>query len=424
MTICRHDEKKGNTMRNITLTLALLLVALVSFAQEENNKLAGGDISMLPEYEAANVKYTDRNGTRITDLLTYFRDEAGFNIARVRIFVDPNKKTGVVQDLDYVLPLAIRIKEAGLKLMLDFHYSDTWADPSNQWTPAAWTSLTEEELADTIYGYTKMVLDTLVKSNAAPDYIQTGNEISYGMLWGPQGTSSPLSCNTSKDDNWERFRTLLTQAGKACREMCPDAKIIIHTERTGNWSTTKGIYERLSTMDYDIIGLSYYPEWHNNLNNLKNVITGCHNTFPDKSVMIVETGYYNNYYPSNATYKFQSTWPVSPEGQKKFLDDLVEAVKDLDALIGILYWFPEENPYNNHVYEPWYNHGLFNPKTGKVSDALFSLQKFRGIYTPVEDITPQPWQNGDIYTVTGLKLSPADNLPHGVYIQNGKKIVK
>ncbi len=412
-------------MRKITLTLALLLVALASFAQEENNKLAGGDISMLPKYEAANVKYTDKNNQRITNLLTYFRDEAGFNIARVRLFVDPDKtSTGVVQDLDYVLPLAVRIKEAGLKLMLDFHYSDTWADPSNQWTPAAWTSLTEEELADTIYGYTKMVLDTLVKSNAAPDYIQTGNEISYGMLWGPQGTSSPLSCNTSKDDNWERFRTLLTQAGKACREMCPDAKIIIHTERTGNWSTTKGIYDRLSTVDYDIIGLSYYPEWHGDLSKLKNILVGCNYYYPDKPVMLVETGYYNNWYPSSATYDCTSTWPASPAGQKLFLDDLVEMVKDRDYVIGILYWFPEENPYNNRVYEPWYNHGLFNPNTGKVSDALFSLQKLRGIYTPVENITTQPEQNGDIYTVEGLKVNNTDNLPHGVYIQNGKKIVK
>ena len=119
-------------------------------------------------------------------------------------------------------------------------------------------------------------------AGASPDFIQTGNEISYGMLWGPKGTGSPKKCYTNSDANWERFRTLLTQAGKACREMCPEAKIIIHTERAGNWSTTTGIYERLATVDYDIIGLSYYPEWHNNLSTLKTTLQNLKATFPGK----------------------------------------------------------------------------------------------------------------------------------------------
>ena len=94
--------------------------------------------------------------------------------------------------------------------------------------------------------------------------------------------------------------------------------------------------------------------------------------------MIVETGYYNNWYRSDATYNFESTWPASPAGQKAFLTDLVTAIKDLSYVTGLLYWFPEENPYNNHVYEPWYNHGLFSTSNGHAVEALYVLQEFLG----------------------------------------------
>ena len=408
--------------RHVFTLFIALLVALSAQAQE---KYAGGDISMLPSYESANVKYTDAEGKRIDNLITYFRDKAGFNIARVRLFVNPNKKdVGVVQDLEYAVALSKRIKEAGLALLFDFHYSDTWADPKAQWIPAAWTSIPDAALPDTLYQYTKRVLTRLVAEGATPDFIQTGNEISYGMLWGPDGKRN-YYCHYDKDANWERFCKLLTEAGKACREICPDAKIIIHTERTNNWNGTMKIYNRLASVDYDIIGLSYYPEWHNNLLSLTSVLNSIHATFADKPVMIVETGYYNNWYPENATYDFTSTWPASPAGQKKFLDDLVAAVKDLDYMTGILYWFPEENPYNNRVYEPWYNHGLFNPNTGKVSDALFSLKALRNNLTSVENVTPATdAAEGTVYTIDGRRLSSDAVLPHGLYIINGKKAVR
>lgn len=385
-------------------------------------RFVGGDISMLPKYEAANVKYFDKNGKTINDLIGYFRDEAGFNIARVRIFVEPDGSTGVVQDLDYVVDLSKRIKNAGINLMLDFHYSDYWADPSHQWTPKHWVSLSESQLVDTIYEYTKDVLATLAAEDASPDFIQIGNEISYGMLWGAEGKQN-YRCYTNSDNNWERFRKLLNNASKACRETCPDAKIIIHTERTNNWTATKNIYERLSAVDYDIIGLSYYPEWHNDLNSLTNILKNIHGNFTDKPVMLVETGYFNNWYNKDATYDFTATWAASPAGQKAFLDDLVAAVKDLDYLTSIIYWFPEENPYNNHVYEPWYNHGLFNPNNGRVSDALFSLKAFLDSESGTESINANIDKN-TIFTIDGRILTNYENLPHGVYIQNGNKIIR
>ena len=405
----------------------LVLFLLFSVSLHAQEKLVGGDISMLPSYEAANVTYKDTDNKKISNLIDYFRDKAGFNIARVRLFVNPTGETGVVQDLDYAIALSKRIKAAGLRLMFDFHYSDTWADPSNQWTPAAWKNVSEADLPDTLYNYTKRVLNLLVDAGAEPDFIQTGNEISYGMLWGQNG-SRTYYCHYDKDNNWARFCNLLQMAGKACREVFPEAKIIIHTERTNNWSGTQKIYNRLAEVDYDVIGLSYYPEWHNNLSSLKQILNNLHNSFPDKTVMIVETGYYNNWYPSNATYNFTSTWPASKEGQKLFLDQLVTTVKDMDFMQGILYWFPEENPYQNRVYEPWYNHGLFDPNTGKATDALFSLQALRGITTDISGLKDFPndmqINSMKIYTIDGREVGNPDNLPHGIYIQNGKKIVK
>ena len=112
-------------------------------------------MSMLPKYEAANTAYKDMQGNRIDNLLDFVKNEAGFNIIRLRLFVNPTGETGVVQDLNYVKTFGKRIKEAGLKLMLDFHYSDTWADPANQWTPEAWKTLNDEQLAQQVYDYTK-----------------------------------------------------------------------------------------------------------------------------------------------------------------------------------------------------------------------------------------------------------------------------
>ncbi|MCR4853248.1 MAG: arabinogalactan endo-1,4-beta-galactosidase [Prevotella sp.] len=414
--------------KKLFLSVLMLLAAIGIQAQ----RLVGGDLSMLPKYEAAKVNYYDRNGASISDVLVHMHDEAGFGIVRVRLFVTPTGATGVVQDLDYVKTLGKRVKDAGMKLMVDFHYSDTWADPSNQWTPSKWTSLSDSELYQTIYEYTKDCLQQLTAAGAQPDYIQTGNEISYGMLWGAKGTSSPKKCYTSSDSNWERFRTLLKNAGKACREVCPQAKIVIHTERTNNWSTTKGIYERLSSVDYDVIGLSYYPEWHNNLATLKSLVQNLKNTYSDKPVMIVETGYCNNWYPSNATYNLTSTWPASAEGQKKFLTDLVETVQQLDNVTAIIYWFPEENPYKpgsnqyNNVYDPWFNHGLFNPETGRASEGLYALKPYSDVENGIETLEVSndvSTSSSAVYTLDGRQLPNQQPLQPGIYIRDGRKVV-
>ena len=154
-------------------------------------KYAGGDISLLPTYEERGAKYFTHEGEPITNVLDYLKGQ-GWNAQRVRLFVDPNnasdeaKEQGVRQDLAYILKLAKRIKEAGFALILDFHYSDTWADPSNQWTPDDWKNLNNVQLGEKLYSYTKDVLEQLVAEGATPDFIQTGTNcrVIFGIFHG------------------------------------------------------------------------------------------------------------------------------------------------------------------------------------------------------------------------------------------------
>ena len=240
--------------------------------------IVGGDISMLTKYEThqrwalrygiTTAHYYDMNGQVIDDVITWTKQQ-GWNAARVRLFVNPanasaeDRGQGVIQNLDTVKVLGARIKAAGMQFMLDFHYSDSWADPVKQYTPAEWADLDDEALVNKVYEYTRDCLRALKAAGATPDYIQTGNEISYGMLWGPVGTPTAQlkKCYMGDEANWGRFTDLLKAAGRACREECPNAKIILHTERVAKTSILVNFYNQMRNkqVDYDIIGLSYYP---------------------------------------------------------------------------------------------------------------------------------------------------------------------
>ena len=206
-------------------------------------RFAGGDISLLPEYENAGAVYKDITGAVIPDLLPWLKNQ-GMNAMRVRLFVNPDKYNeqygsssdadlkydpNACQDLEYITPVCKKIVENGMDLMLDFHYSDTWADPAKQWTPLDWQGLSDEQLYQKIYDYTKETLETLKAQGIVPAFIQPGNEISYGMLWGEPGTSAPKKTLMGNDANWNRLGRLLSQAIKACREVCQD----YHPHRAG-----------------------------------------------------------------------------------------------------------------------------------------------------------------------------------------------
>ena len=363
--------------------------------------IVGGDISMLTKYEThqrwalrygiTTAHYYDMNGQVIDDVITWTKQQ-GWNAARVRLFVNPanasaeDRGQGVIQNLDTVKVLGARIKAAGMQFMLDFHYSDSWADPVKQYTPAEWADLDDEALVNKVYEYTRDCLRALKAAGATPDYIQTGNEISYGMLWGPVGTPTAQlkKCYMGDEANWGRFTDLLKAAGRACREECPNAKIILHTERVAKTSILVNFYNQMRNkqVDYDIIGLSYYPYYHGNLSTLAVALVNIRNSFQDKDVMIVETGYSYKYKVGDQD--FSSIWPLTYAGQKQFTVDLMNELKNYPQVKGLMWWFPEANEYGLggsywnqlHVNDQWYNAGLWDHATGRATPALYELKNF------------------------------------------------
>lgn len=364
-------------MKKTIISLALAVIgSLGSFAQQ---RLLGGDISMLTKYEQAGTTYRDANGKKM-NALKLFKKE-GWNAMRLRLFVDPDqapdehKAEGVCQDINYVRQLGKRIKKAGFQLMLDFHYSDTWADPGKQFTPASWKGASAEALADSVYEYTKRSLLAMKHAGAEPDLIQVGNEISFGMLW-PTAKTTP-----TEDANWQKFIAMLKQGCKACREICPKAKIIIHTEQAGKWDNTKAFYDRLATvnLDYDIIGLSYYPMWHDRIPVLHNTLGNLARRYPAKQIMIVEAAAYyshkNDKWAKSAD-EFSEFYPISVEGQTSFTRDLVEELNKHPQVTGLFWWFPEENESGNTQIKSWLNRGLFDNSTGKALPSIDEMKKF------------------------------------------------
>ena len=356
-----------------TLLLIMLMASTTTFAQ----KYVGGDISMLTKYEDAGVVYKDKDGNAVQPL-TFFKEQ-GLNAMRVRLFVDPSldNDKAVCQDLEYVKALGKRIKDAGHKFMLDFHYSDTWADPGKQWTPDAWKTLNDEALATKLYEYTKNCLEALKAAGAEPDFIQTGNEISYGMLWGVAGTTANRCYTNSPEANWNRFFSLLNKAGAACREICPHAKIIIHSERVGAKNVLIDYFDRIKTasIDYDIIGLSYYPAYHGNLATLEGALRVLEERNYGKDIMIVETGYSYAWALDGTTFDYTATYPYTEEGQRQFTADLITSLNKYKSVKGLFWWWMEDNG-NKGVTNKWWNAALYNHNTGKPYAAFYELKNF------------------------------------------------
>ena len=412
--------------------LFVILLCTCALTAMADGKYVGGDISLLPSYTGHGALYYDTDGNLIDAPLTYFK-ELGMNAMRVRLFVDPSKASsddkgqGVCQDLDYVKALGKEIKEAGMALMLDFHYSDSWADPAKQWTPDSWTGLSDDELYTRIYEYTKEALQQMKAAGATPDFIQTGNEISYGMLWGKMSdpANTLKKCYVNSDANWPRFTTLLKKAISACREECPQAKVVIHTERVAQNEVLKSFYDKMSSygVDYDIIGLSYYPYYHGSLTVLEGALNKMEANFPEKEIMLVETGYYHDWQPNDVTYDLSYTYPISGEGQKAFTEALIAKLNTHEKVTGLFWWFMEANEHGldwntQRVTDKWYNAGLFDNQTGKAEPAIKVLKDFLG-QDGIEALPVSYEAQHSVYTLDGRSVE-RPTAP-GLYIIDGKK---
>ena len=419
-------------MKRTNLLLAVLTVCMAATTANAQ-KYVGGDISLLTKYEEAGVVYKNKSGNTV-QALTFFKEQ-GLNAMRVRLFVDPSKASakhkgeGVCQDLAYVKALGKRIKDCGMKLMLDFHYSDTWADPSNQWTPDAWKNLNDEQLCNKIYEYTKDCLSQMKKAGATPDFIQTGNEISYGMLWGTEGSTANRCYTSSSNANWTRFINLLKKVGEACREECPDAKIIIHSERTPKPNVLTDFFDRMknASLDYDIIGLSYYPAHHGNLATLETALTTLENKNYGKDIMVVETGYCyawpladSNNDGKEDGFDYTATYPYTEEGQRQYTAALIAKLNSHSSVKGLFWWWPEDNG-NKNVTAKWWNAALYNHSTGKPYAALYELKNFVNDPAGIEQIsnTHHLSPNTSCYNLLGQRLQEGK----GLCVANGKKFI-
>lgn len=408
----------------LLMASALLLTAGMIQAQ----KYVGGDLSMLSKYEQQGATYLDKDGKSITDVLAFVKEQ-GWNTVRVRLFVDPSndKDKCVVQDLEYVKSLGKRIKDAGLYFMLDFHYSDTWADPKQQNTPMIF-EMVNTPTYEYIYYYTKESLEALTKAGATPDLIQIGNEISFGMLWDSCkiGPKSENDWSDYSDDRWDSLGKALKNASKACREICPEAKIIIHTEQCANNPTLDvAFFKRIKQheIDYDIIGTSYYPYFKGELSNLDKGLTQLETNFPDKMIQVVETGYPSKWEVQGTTFDYTKTYPYSHEGQQKYTADLITMLKKHKQVNGLSWWYAEANAKGctGDLKEGWYNASLFDNETGKVLPALYELKEFNDGATAISSAISK--EGKDVwYALDGRRLEGKPS-HKGLYIMNRKKVV-
>ncbi len=298
----------------------------------------GADLSFLPLLEKEGTKFYTSENTQ-QDLLSMGK-EKGVNIVRLRLWHTPSDIHSSTAEVE---AFAQRIKSNGLNWWLNLHYSDWWADPANQKLPAAWQNLSFPVLADSVYNYTFKVMTGLKAKNILPAIVQIGNETNSGMLW------SWGRVGGSFDNNWANYATLVKKGVDAVKAVDPSIKIMLHYAGVdgASWYFNN---LKIQDVNYDIIGLSYYPWWHiKTLTELQTDLNNLASTF-NKDIFIAETAYpfttnWNDYTNNilGANTVLLSGYEATPAGQFKFLTDLRGVVNKIpnNRGIGFCYWAPD-----------------------------------------------------------------------------------
>jgi len=304
-----------------------LLFALSEVPAVPAGYAIGADLSFLKQAEDRGAVFRDNGeakpGFRI------FRDH-GYNWIRLRLFHTP---TRLPNDLEYTVAMATEAKRLGYKFLLNYHYSDTWADPGKQFIPKAWEGKSHDELVQAVREYTRDTIAVFREAGAMPDMVQPGNEITPGMLW-PDGKLPA---------QWDNFAELL-KAGidgvEAGRADAPRPRIMIHIDKGGNKKTTKWFFDKLNTYDlsYDVIGQSFYPWWHGSLADLRENMAFMAEEY-QKDIILVEVAY--NWRPTEYRNK-EAPFPETPEGQRQFLEEVNRIVLETPhgRGKGIFWWEP------------------------------------------------------------------------------------
>ena len=342
-------------MYKLLIVIAVIQITLFQCKKNSNNSctnpddlIIGLDLSTFPEIRQDNGTYFNESNQEI-DILTELKNK-GVNTIRLKLWNNPIDEHA---SLDEVLSFSCELKEKGYKIWLDFHYSDSWADPGNQVIPSSWNLCDYPTLIDSIYDYT---LSVVTKVN--PDYVQIGNEINNGFLHPFGQLNQP-----------EQFTTLLDTACKAVRSFNNEIKIIMHY---AGYNGAEAFYNSLSPVDYDFIGLSYYPKWHGkSLDSLSLVMNNLHQN-TGKDVLIAETAYPFTLSWNDQTHNVIGSddhlilpnFPATPEGQFNFMEEIKQlSCYNVTGGIGFCYWGGEMIAWKgNNALDgsSWENLALFD----------------------------------------------------------------
>lgn len=317
-------------MRTRLLLPALFALAGLRLAASHDYAI-GADLSFLRQAEARGVKFKD--GGVVKPGLQIFKSH-GYNWVRLRLFHTPSTQARPLpNDLAYTVALAQDAKALGMKFLLDYHYSDTWADPAKQFLPKAWEGLSHAELVTAVRDYTRDTIAAFRNAGVMPDMVQIGNEVTPGMLW-PDG---------KLPEGWDNFAELI-KAGiagvEAGRGDAPRPRLMIHIEKAGDRARTRDFFDNLLKrgVAFDVIGQSYYPWWHGSLLDLRDTLAFMAETYR-KEIIVVEAAY--NWRPAEYLAE-PPPFPETPEGQRDFLAAVNDVVLATPHGLGkgVFWWEP------------------------------------------------------------------------------------
>jgi len=331
------------TGKALAVVMALALMAASANAQTSPRAYYfGSDLSYVNEMEDCGAVYRGKDGTP-ADVYGLFA-QTGTNLIRIRLWNDPHWTD--YSNLNDVRRALRRAKEAGLPVLLDFHYSDDWADGEKQLVPKAWAGLSTEAQAEALYRFTYDTLMTLHAEGLMPDQVQVGNETNGEMM----GDLTYTEGQPKKPINWERNATLFKAGIRAVQDAGQAAgktpRIMLHIAQPENVEQWFLEATRHGVDGYDLIGISYYRKWSKmDMAGLGAVINRVRHTYPGKDVVVVETAY-----PFTEAHQDQNgnlmgadsafaPYEVTPQGQARYMHDLMQLTLD-NGGVGVVYWEP------------------------------------------------------------------------------------
>jgi arabinogalactan endo-1,4-beta-galactosidase len=362
----------------VLLTASVVIIGVVAAASYLNRPasssslgIRGADISFTLQEEGIGQSYSDNGQTAPLETILAGH---GANFVRLRVWVNPPKGTS---DLDSALALARRANAAGLHLLLDLHYSDSWADRTTQQTPAAWRGKNPAELRNIVHDYTRDVISAFTRQGTPVDILQIGNETTHGMLW-PTGQIYKQS-----GEDWTEYAELVKAGINGAREGNPASalRIMLHADTGADQGASTYYFDHLQQqgIDFDVLGLSYYPFWHGSLSELKQNLHALASRY-GKDIIIAETAYPWTLSSGGNVQSVVTTldalpdaaaYPPTPQGQAKFFQALNQILREVPDGHGAGYfiwepgWLPgipadsrTGNAHSNLTLFDWWGHGL------------------------------------------------------------------